>query len=110
MEKWDRVPYFIEEGVHVVRPAEDFPFSEATFVCSGSRGNNLFVDILLYKKDISVECICVLRAASFQDRACGYFELKCAISSLSDRFHKREASSAMEFVSPEMWVTVEINW
>ena len=32
LEKWDRVPYFIEEGVHVVGPAEDFPFSKATFV------------------------------------------------------------------------------
>ena len=26
------------------------------------------------------------------------------------QLHNREASSAMEFVSPEMWVTVEINW
>ena len=92
-----------------MRPAEDFPFPEATFVCSGSRGNNLFVDLLLHREEISAECIRGLRAARFQDRTCGYVTLKCAISSLSDRFHKREASSAMEFVPPEMWVTVEIN-
>ena len=110
MEKRDRVPYCIEEGVDVVRPAEDFSFPESAFVCSGSRGTNPFVDILLHKEDIIVECIRALRAASFQDQTCGYFTLKCAISSLSYRFHNREASSAMEFVSPEMWVTVEINW
>ena len=109
MEKRDRVPYFIEEGVHVVRPEEDFPFLEATFVCSGSRGNNPFVDLLLHKEEISAECIRGLRAASFQDRACGNFELNCASNSVSDRFHNREALSAMEFVSPKMWVTVEIN-
>ena len=67
------------------------------------------MDILLYKEEISAECICGLRSASFQDRAYGYFELKCASNSVSDRFHNREASSAMEFVSPRMWVTVEIN-
>ena len=109
MEKQDRVPYFIEEGVHVVRPADDFPFPEATFVCSGSRGNNPFVDILLHKEDISAEFIRGLRAARFQDRTCGYFAFKCTISSLSDRFHNREVSSTMEFVSPTMWVTVKIN-
>ena len=109
MEKRDRVPYFIEEGVHVVRPAEDFPFTEAAFFCSGSRGNNPFVDILLHKEEISAECIRGLSDASFQDRTCGYFELKCAISSLSYRFHNREALSDIEFVSPKMWVTVEIN-
>ena len=107
MEKQDRVLYFIKEGVHVVRPAEDFPFSKATFVCSGSRENNPFVDLLLHKEEISAECIRGLRAASFQDRTCGYVKLKCAMSSLSDRFHKQEASSAMEFVSPKMWVTVD---
>ena len=109
MEKQDWVPYFIEEGVHVVRPAEDFPFPEATFVCSGSRRNNPFVDLFLHKEDISTECIRGLRAARFQDRTCGYVALKCAINSLSDRFHKQEALSAMEFMFPEMWVTVEIN-
>ena len=109
MEKQDRVLYFIEECVDVVRPAEDFPFLEAAFVCSCFIGNNPFVDLLLHKEEISVEFIRGLRAASFQDQTCGYFELKCAISSFSDRFHNREASSAMEFVSPEMWVTVEIN-
>ena len=109
MEKRDQVPYFIEECVDVVRPAEDFPFLEAAFVCYGSRGNNLFVDLLLHKEEISAECIRGLRAESFQDRNYGYFELKCAISSLSDRFHNREALSAMDFLYPEMWVTVEIN-
>ena len=109
MEKRDRVLYFIEEGFHVVRPAEDFPFLKAAFVCFGSRGNNPVVDLLLHKEEISAECICGLRAASFQDQTCGYVKLKCAMSSLSDIFHKQEASSAMDFVSPEMWVTVEIN-
>ena len=109
MDIRDRVPYFIEECVDVVRPAEDFPFPEAAFVCSGSRGNNPFVDLLLHKEEISADYIRSLRAESFQDRTCGYFELKCAIRSLSDRFHNQEASSAMEFVSPKMWVTVEIN-
>ena len=66
MEKWDWVPYFIKEGVHVVRPAEDDPFSKATCVCFGSRGNNPVVDLLLYKEEISAECIRGLRAASFQ--------------------------------------------
>ena len=107
MEKRDRVPYFIKEGVHVVRPAEDFPFSKATLVCSSSRGNNPFVDLLLHKEDISTDCIHGLRATSFQDQTCGYVKLKCAMSSLSDRFHKREASSAMEFVSPKIWVAVD---
>ena len=79
MEKRDRVPYFIEEGVHVVRPAEDFPFPEATFVCSGSRGNNPSVDLILHKEEISVECIRSLRAASSQDRTYVYVTLKCAI-------------------------------
>ena len=65
MEKRYRVPYFIEEGVDVVRPAEDFPFSKATFICSGSRGNNPFVDLLLQKEEISAECIRGLRAARF---------------------------------------------
>ena len=64
MEKRDRVSYFIEEGVLVVRPEEDFPFSIATFVCYGSRGNNPFVDLLLCKEEISAECIRGLRAAS----------------------------------------------
>ena len=109
MEKQDQVPYFIEEGFHVVRPAEDFPFPEATFVCSGSRGNNSFVDLLLHKEEISAECIRGLRAVSFQYQTYGYVTLNFAISSLSDRFHKQEASYAMEFVSPKMWVTVEIN-
>ena len=110
MEKQDWVPYFIEEGIDVLRPAEDFPYPEAVSVCSGFRGNNPFVDLLLQKEEISAECIRGLRAASFQDWTCGYFALKCAISSLLDRFHNREASSAMEFMSPEMWVIVEINW
>ena len=83
---------------------------EVAFVCSGSRRNNPFVDLLFHKEEISAECLCGLRAARFQDRTCGYFELKCAIGSLSDRFHNREASSAMELVSPEMWVIVDINW
>ena len=109
MEKRDQFLYFIEECVDVVRPEEDFPFPEAAFVCSGSRGNNPFVDILLHKEEISAECIFGLSDASFQDRTCGYFELKCAISSLSDRFHNLEVSSAMEFMSPKMWVAVEIN-
>ena len=87
MEKQDRVLYFIKEVVDVVCPAEYFPFPEAAFVCSGSRGNNPFVDLLLHKEEISAECIRGLRAASFQDRTCGYFKLKCAFSSLSDRFH-----------------------
>ena len=75
-------------------------FRKATFFCSSSRGNNPFVDLLFHKEEISAECIRGLRAESFQDRTCGYVTLKCAISSFSDRFHKREASSAMEFVSP----------
>ena len=93
-----------------MRPTEDLPFPEAAFVCSGSRGENPFVDLLLHKEEISAECIHGLRAASFQDQACGYIELKRASNLLSDRLHNREASSAMEFVSPKMWVTVEINW
>ena len=109
MEKRDQFPYFIKEGVNVVRPAEDFPFSKATFVCFGFRGNNPVVDLLLHKEEISAECIRGLRAASFQDRTCGYIKLKCAMSSLSESFHKQEASSAMEFVSPKMWVTVDTN-
>ena len=107
MEKRDQVPYFIKEGVHVVCLAEDFPFSKATFVYFGSRGNNPVVDLLLHKEKISAECIRGLRASSFQYRTYGYVKLKCAISSLSDSFHKREASSAMEFVSPKIWVTVD---
>ena len=109
MEKREQVLYFIEECVDVVRLAEDFPFPEAAFVCSGSIGNNHFVDLLFHKEEISTECIRGLRASSFQDPTCGYFELKCAISSLSEKFHNHEASSTMEFVSPKMWVTVEIN-
>ena len=100
MEKQDRVPYFIEEGFHVVSPAEDFPFSKATFVCFCSGGNNPGFDLLLHKEEISAECIYGLRAAIFQDRTCEYVKLKCARSSLSEIFHKQEASSAMEFVSP----------
>ena len=82
MEKRDQVPYFIEEGVYVVRPAEDFPFTKAAFVCSGSRRKNPFVDLLLHKDEISADCICGLRAASFHYRTCGYVKLKCAMSSL----------------------------
>ena len=82
---------------------------EVAFVCSGSRRNNPFVDLLFHKEEISAECLCGLRAASFQDQAYGYIELKRASNLLSDRFHNREASSAMEFVSTKMWVTVEIN-
>ena len=107
MEKWDQVPYFIEEVVHVVVPAEDFPFLKATFVCSCSGGNNPVVDLLLHSNEISEECIRGLRATSFQDRTCGYVNLKCARSSLSESFYKREASSAMELMSPTMRVTVD---
>ena len=107
MEKRDRVPYFIEEGVHVVDPAEDFPFSKATFVCFCSGGNNPVVDLLLHKDEISTECIRGLRAASFQDQNYGYVKFKCARSSLSEIFHKREALPAMKFVSTEMWLTVD---
>ena len=107
LEKRDRVPYFIDEGVRVVGPAEDFPFLKETFVCFCSGGNNPVVCILFHKEEISADFIRGLRNASFQDRTCGYVKLKCGRSSLSERFHKREASSAMEFVSPEMWVTVD---
>ena len=71
MEKRDWVLYFIKECVDIVVSAEYFPFLEAAFVCSGYLGNNPFVDLLLYKEDISPECICGLRAVSFQYRACG---------------------------------------
>ena len=82
LEKRDRVPYLIDEGVHVVGPAEDFPFFKATFVCFCSGGNNPVVDLLLHKDEISAECILGLRTTSFQDRTCGYVELKCARSSV----------------------------
>ena len=88
-------------------PAEDFQFSKATFVCFCPVGNNPVVDLLLHIEEISAECIRGLRAASFQDWTCGYVKLKFSRSSLSESFHKQEASSAMEFVSPEMWVTVD---
>ena len=107
MEKWDRFLYFIEEGVHVVSPAEEFPYSKATFISFFSGGNNPVVDILLHNYEISVECIRGLRDASFQDRTCGYVKLKCARISLSESFHKQEALSDMKSVSPEMWGTVD---
>ena len=88
MEKWDRFLYFIEECVDVVHPEEYFPFPEAAFVSSGYRGNNPFVNLLLHKEEISAECIRGLRAASFQDRTCGYVKLKYARSSLSESFLK----------------------
>ena len=72
MDKQDKVLYFIEECVDVVRPVENFAFPDAALVCSGSRGNNPFVDLLLHKEEMSAECICGLRAASFQDWTCGY--------------------------------------
>ena len=74
MEKRDWIPYFIEECVDVVLLAEEFPFPEAAFVCYGSRGNNHFVDLLLHKEEISMDFIRGLKAASLQDRTCGYFE------------------------------------
>ena len=107
LEKRDRVPYFIKECVHVVGPAEDFPILKVTFVCFCSGGNNPIVDLLLHKYDISVECIRGLRATSFQDWTYGYVKLKCARISLSESFHKREVLSAMNFVSPAMWVSVD---
>ena len=107
LEKRDRVPYLIDKGVHVVGPEEDVPFKKATFVCFCSGGNNPVVDLLLHKYEICAECIRGLRATSFQDRTCGYVELKCASSSVSDNCHKREASSAMKFMSLTMCVTVD---
>ena len=107
MEKRDRVPYLIDEGVHVVGPAENFPFLKATFVCFCSGGNNPVVDLLLHKDEISAECICGVRSTIFQDQTCECVKLKCAKSSLSESCHKRELSSAMEFVSPAMCVTVD---
>ena len=68
-----------------------------------------FFDLLLHKEEISAECVRGLRDASFQYRTCWYVKLMCAMSSLSDRFHNQEASFAMEFVSPKMLVSVEIN-
>ena len=76
LEKQYRVPFLINEGVHVVGPAENFPLTEATFVCFCTGGNNPSVDLLLHKDEISAECICGLRATSLQDRSCGYVELK----------------------------------
>ena len=113
LEKRDRVLYLIDEGVHVVGPAEDLPFKKETFVCFCYGGNNPVVDLLLHKEDISAEFIRGLRVTSFQDQTCGYVELKCASISVSDNCHKQEASSAMEFVSPTMCVTVDTkryNW
>ena len=107
LEKRDRVPYLIDEGVHVVGLAENLPFLKATFIYFFSGGNNHVVDLLLHKDEIRAECIRDLRDTSFQDRTCGYVELKCASSSVSDNRHKQEASSAMEFVSPAMCVTVD---
>ena len=53
-----------KEGVHVVIPAEYFPYPKATFICFCYGGNKPFVDLLLYKEDISAECIRGLRDAS----------------------------------------------
>ena len=88
-------------------PAEDFPFLKATFVCFCSGGNSPVVGLLLHKDEISAECIRVFKVTSFQDRTCRYVELKCASRSESDNCHKQEASSATEFVSPAMCVTVD---